>query len=83
MSEPVPIEFEPDDEELQLPVHGLFADLELGRGSVLLPDEFLQCSGLLQLQIIDQWQQSLARCRNNALRLLWQEELAAVPPAKP
>jgi hypothetical protein len=69
------------DEELQLPLPGLFADLELGRGSVRLPDEFLHCSGPLQLQIIDDWQQALSRYRCNALRLL-QERLAATAPVK-
>ena len=70
------------DEELQLPFLGLYADMELGRGAVLLPDEFLQCSGLLQLQVIDQWQRSLSCYGRNALRKLQMERTAKGPVAR-
>jgi hypothetical protein len=80
MITPDPNDLGQDDQELQLPMHGLFADLALGRGSVLLPDEFLHCPGLSQLRIIEQWLSALSRYRCNALRLL-QDELAAGHPA--
>lgn len=70
------------DEELQLPLLGMYADLEPGRGLVLLPDEFLQCSGLLQLQVIAQRQRSLSHYGRNALRLR-QEEHADKAPVRP
>jgi hypothetical protein len=68
---------EPD--ELQLPVLGLYADLEMGRGSVLLPDEFLHCSSLVQLEIIGQWQHALARYQRQALQQLQQDLATAWP----
>ncbi len=57
---------EPD--EFQLPMNGLYADLELGRGSVHLPDEFLACSSLVRLELIRDWQRSLARYREHAMK---------------
>lgn len=55
-------------DEFQLPVAHLFADLELGTGSVRLPDEFTQGPALVQLKVIGHWQHALARCRQQALR---------------
>ena len=49
-----------DPDEFQLPLPGLFADLELGRGSVLLGDDFLHCPSLVKLQLLRDWQRSLA-----------------------
>ena len=57
-----------DPDELQLPMAGLFADLELGAGSVLLPDEFSRSPALVQLKVIGHWQRSLVRYRHAALR---------------
>jgi hypothetical protein len=57
-----------DPDEFQLPVPGLFADLELGRGSVHLPDEFLQSTSLVKLQIVRDWQRSLGHVRREAIR---------------
>jgi hypothetical protein len=56
-----------DPDEFQLPLPGLFADLELGRGSVLLSDDFLHCSSLVKLQLLRDWQRSLARYRHEAM----------------
>jgi hypothetical protein len=57
-----------DPDEFQLPVHGLFADLELGRGSVHLSDEFRDSGSLVKLQILRDWQRSLGRFRREAIR---------------
>jgi hypothetical protein len=57
-----------DPDEFQLPVHGLFADLELGRGSVHLPDDFRDSGSLVKLQILRDWQRSLGRFRREAIR---------------
>lgn len=55
-------------DEFQLPVANLFADLELGTGSIRLPDEFTRGSALVQLKVIGHWQRALARYRQLALR---------------
>lgn len=62
-----------DPDEFQLPVPGLFADLELGRGSVHLPDEFVHSGSLVRLQILRDWQRSLGRLRREAIRQLADE----------
>lgn len=56
-----------DPDEFQLPMSGLYADLELGRGSVRLTDEFLGCSSLVKLELLRDWQRSLARYRHEAM----------------
>jgi hypothetical protein len=56
-----------DPDEFQLPLPGLYGDLELGRGSVLLDDDFLHSPSLVKLQLLRDWQRSLASYRNEAL----------------
>jgi hypothetical protein len=56
-----------DPDEFQLPLPGLFGDLELGRGSVLLNEEFLRSPSLVKLQLLRDWQRSLAAYRHEAL----------------
>ena len=56
-----------DPDEFQMPLPGLFADLELGRGSVLLSDDFQHSPSLVKLQLLRDWQRSLARYRQEAL----------------
>lgn len=62
-----------DPDEFQLPMSGLFADVELGRGSMQLPDEFQHSTSLVKLQIIRDWQRSLARLRHDAIEQFAQE----------
>jgi hypothetical protein len=57
-----------DADEFQLPLAGLFADVELGRGSVHLPDEFQHSGSLAKLQILRDWQSALLRYRHEAMR---------------
>jgi hypothetical protein len=68
-----------DTEEFQLPLHGLFGDLELGRGSLLLADEFQRCPSLVKLQLLRDWQRSLARYRHDAMKQ-FASELTGVAP---
>jgi hypothetical protein len=68
-----------DPDEFQLPLPGLFADLELGRGSVLLGDEFTQCSSLVKLQLLRDWQRSLASYRHQAMKQFAQELTGGSP----
>lgn len=49
-----------EDDAFQLPMLGLYADLEAGCGSVLLPDEFHQAEPALQRRILADWQRGLA-----------------------
>lgn len=56
-----------DPDEFQLPLPGLFADLELGRGSVLLGDDFRRSPSLVKLQLLRDWQRSLASYRHEAM----------------
>jgi hypothetical protein len=79
MNPPVANDRTSDPDELQLPVLGLYADMEMGCGSVLLPDEFLRCSSAVRLEIIGGWQRSLARYAHDALLSL-HAELAARQP---
>jgi hypothetical protein len=72
-----------DPDEFQLPVPGLFADLELGRGSVLLSDEFLHCPSLVKLQLLRDWQRSLARYRNDAMTQFAHELTGGSPGLAP
>jgi hypothetical protein len=68
-----------DPDEFQLPLPGLFADLELGRGSMLLGDDFLQCSSLVKLQVLRDWQKSLASYRHQAMQQFAQELTGGSP----
>jgi hypothetical protein len=62
-----------DPDEFQLPMSGLFADLELGRGSVQLPDDFQLSSSLAKLLVLRDWQRSISRYRHEALHQFEQE----------
>jgi hypothetical protein len=62
-----PITGTSDADEFQMPLPGLYADLELGRGSLRLEQDFLDCPSLVKLELIRDWQRSLARYRQDAL----------------
>jgi hypothetical protein len=68
-----------DSEEFQLPLHGLFGDLELGRGSILLADEFQRCPSLVKLQLLRDWQRSLTRYRQEAMTQFARELTGGAP----
>jgi hypothetical protein len=72
-----------DPDEFQLPMNGLFADMELGRGSMRLADDFQQCGSLVKLQIIRDWQRSLARLRHAAMQQFAQELCSGQPQMEP
>ena len=71
-----------DPDEFQLPLPGLFGDLELGRGSVLLSDEFRRCPSLVKLQLLRDWQRSLTRYRHDAMAQ-FADELTGGAPGLP
>lgn len=62
-----------DVDEFQLPLSGLYADLELGTSSLRLPPECLQAPSLVQLQVLAGWQRDLASWRDAALQRLARE----------
>ena len=68
-----------DPDEFQLPVSGLFADMELGRGSLQLHDDFKRSSGLVKLQLLRDWQRSLTRYRQAAIQQFEQELSRGAP----
>jgi hypothetical protein len=72
-----------DPDEFQLPLPGLFGDLELGRGSVLLNDEFQHCPSLVKLQLLRDWQRSLARYRDEAMTQFAHELTGGLPQLAP
>jgi hypothetical protein len=57
-----------DEGALQLPLLGLYADLELGIGSVGLPDEFGAVDPGRRLLILRDWARGLEQARARALQ---------------
>jgi len=72
-----------EPEEFQLPLHGLFADLELGRGSIRLDKEFHDCPSLVKLQLLRDWQRSLAQYRHEAMTQFARELTGNAPDLEP
>ena len=72
-----------DPDEFQLPLPGLYGDLELGRGSVQLDDEFLHCPSLVKLQLLRDWQRCLAGYRRQALAQFAHEITGGLPQLAP
>ena len=56
-----------DPAAFPLPIGGLFADRELGIGTVSLSDDFFAAAGAVQMRIISDWHGSLERLRRRAL----------------
>lgn len=69
--------------DLQLPVLGLYADLEAGQGSVRLSDEFNACSSACQIEVLDDWLAALEQCRLHALQRLYHQLCAGQPGLSP
>lgn len=59
-----------DSDEFQLPLPGLYADLELGASSLRVPKECLDAPSLVQLQVLAGWQRDLDCWRDAALQRL-------------
>ena len=72
-----------DPDEFQMPLPGLFADLELGRGSVLLGDDFQRSPSLVKLQLLRDWQRSLAQYRHDAMTQFAKELTGHAPDLEP
>lgn len=72
-----------DPDEFQMPLHGLYADLELGRGSVSLAEEFQRSPSLVKLQLLRDWQRSLNSYRQSVMRQFAQELTGGAPSLPP
>jgi hypothetical protein len=66
------------DAAFALPLPGLLCDLEMGIGGVQLPDEFFAASPAIQIEVITDWQKSLAELRLRALAQLFHALAAAL-----
>jgi hypothetical protein len=53
-----------DDTPFHLPMLGLYADLEMGRGAVHLPDEFHAAPPAVRRQLLDDWLRGLQALRD-------------------
>lgn len=51
------------DETFHLPVLALYADLEVGSGSVCLPDDFHALAPAIQAGVLDDWLRLLSEAR--------------------
>jgi hypothetical protein len=80
LTAPIQLPGTSDADEFQLPVAGLFADLEMGSASIRLPDDFLCSPGLVQLRVLDGWQRAMTRYRRAALQR-FADELASRSPS--
>lgn len=68
-----------DPDEFQIPLPGLFADLELGRGSLMLCDDFQHSPSLVKLQLLRDWQRSLLHYRQQAMTEFARELTGGAP----
>jgi len=73
-----------DDQEdasgaFHLPVFGLYADVEMGQGSVCLPDDFLGLEAAMQAAILQDWQRALEAARRRALMKMFADVSATMP----
>lgn len=55
-------------ESFQLPMLGLYADLETGAASVSLPDHFQTLAPAVRCQVLSSWLQDLRRAHDELLR---------------
>ena len=62
-----------DSSPLHLPMQGLYADLDMGRGSVRLTDEFSTIAPSLQAEVLQDWMQALEQLRRRALVQIYRD----------
>jgi hypothetical protein len=58
---------------LHLPVRALFGDLDVGSGSVSLPDEFTKIPPSLQAEMLQDWIHGLEQARRRALVQIYRD----------
>ena len=62
-----------DSEAFQLPMPGLYVDIEEGAASVALPDEFLALPGQTRARILQQWGRAMSTHENAAIVEMFHE----------
>ena len=62
-----------DSGPFHLPVQGLYADLDMGLGSVRLPDEFSDIPPSLQAEVLQDWMHALEQLRRRALTQIYRD----------
>lgn len=62
-----------DSETFQLPIPGLFADIDDGAGSVALADEFLSLPGETRARILQQWSSAMSTHQDAAVVEMFHE----------
>jgi hypothetical protein len=65
-----------DSGPFHMPVRGLFADLDVGSGSVSLPDEFTKIPPSLQAEVLQDWMRDLEQLRRRALLQIYRDMAA-------
>lgn len=69
---------QPAEEIFQIPLSGLYADVDAGSGSVRFNDEFEDCNVINQLRIVQDWQRDLASMQAKVLRTLFKSRFATL-----
>ena len=67
-----------DDSHLQLPVQGLFADLDAAAGSVALTDDFLRLPASVRAEVLQHWVRGLEEKRRQAIVQMFREMTASL-----
>lgn len=62
-----------DDSHLQLPVQGLFADLDAAAGSIALTDDFLRLPASVRAEVLQHWVRGLEQRRQQAIVQMFRE----------
>lgn len=70
------------EEEFQLPLSGLYADVDAGRGSIRFDDSFDDCDVVNQLRIVQDWQRDLADIGARVLARLFRTRFATLPVSR-
>lgn len=68
-----------DETTFVLPMYGLFADLEAGRGLVRLADDFENASPAIQLEVLAGWRRDLTERWKLTLVKLFNDVSKAMP----
>lgn len=68
-----------EDSAFQIPMPGLFADLDAGSASVALTDEFLELPAEIRVSILQQWLRGFTTHKDTALVAMFREFAEDLP----
>lgn len=66
-----------DDSHLQLPIQGLFADLDAAAGSIALTDDLLRLPASVRAEVLQHWVRGLEEHRQRAIVQMFREMTAS------